>query len=605
MRTSSIDSVRRRKGKSSESRFQASLSRYLRAFAKARAMRFWRPRLLTRAIGATALWGALAIGASASYGQFPAVFELSSLDGTNGFQINGIDSIDQSGQSVSGAGDVNGDGIDDLIIGGYGDNYAGESYVVFGSNGGFSQSLNLSSLDGTNGFPIIGGRVVSGAGDVNGDGIDDLIIGSRGGSSYVVFGSNVGFAASVDLGSLNGANGFVLNGIDSGGFSVSGAGDVNGDGIDDLIIGAPSADPNGEDNAGESYVVFGSNGGFLSSFNLRNLNGTNGFVINGIDFNDSSGGSVSGTGDVNGDGIDDLIIGAPGGDSTGMFRAGESYVVFGSNGGFSSSLNLSDLDGTNGFVLNGIDDDDVSGRVVSGAGDVNGDGIDDMIIGAYYADPNGNSRAGESYVVFGNNGGVSPSLNLSSLDGSNGFVINGIDANDWSGLSVSGAGDVNGDGIDDLIIGALLADPNGNSGAGESYVVFGSDGGFSPSLNLSSLDGANGFQINGIDEFDSSGQSVSGTGDVNGDGIDDFLIGASSADPNGNVAAGESYVVFGRALSALKGDIDLDGDVDFLDIGPLIGVLASGGFQAEADIDCNSVVDFLDIAPFIALLQGP
>ena len=197
MRTSSIDSVRRRKGKSSESRFQASLSRYLRAFSKARAMRFWRPRLLTRAIGATALWGALAIGASASYGQFPAVFELSSLDGTNGFQINGIDSIDQSGQSVSGAGDVNGDGIDDLIIGGYGDNYAGESYVVFGSNGGFSQSLNLSSLDGTNGFPIIGGRVVSGAGDVNGDGIDDLIIGATGGDpggnfeageSYVVFG---------------------------------------------------------------------------------------------------------------------------------------------------------------------------------------------------------------------------------------------------------------------------------------------------------------------------------------------------------------------------------------------------------------------------------
>jgi hypothetical protein len=503
---------------------------------------------------------------------FPLTFNLSDLDGTNGFVINGIDGYDNSG-SVSGAGDINGDGIADLIIGApgadpNGNDSAGESYVVFGSSAGFSPSLELSNLDGTNGFVINGidffdrsGESVSGAGDVNGDGIADLIIGAFGadpngnlnaGESYVVFGSSAGFSSSLELSTLDGTNGFVINGIDSydrSGESVSGAGDVNGDGIADLIIGAFVANPNGNIRAGESYVVFGSSAGFSSSLELSTLDGTNGFVINGIDTDDRSGYSVSGAGDINGDGIADLIIGAPNADPNGNFGAGESYVVFGSSAGFSPSLELSNLDGTNGFVINGIDTNDRSGYSVSGAGDINGDGIADLIIGAPNADPNGNFGAGESYVVFGSSAGFSPSLELSNLDGTNGFVINGIGGR--SGESVSGAGDINGDGIADLIIGARFADPNGNFGAGESYVVFGSSAGFSPSLELSNLDGTNGFVINGIDFFDYSGESVSGAGDVNGDGIADLIIGAYGANPNGNSYAGESYVVFGNTAPTI------------------------------------------------------
>ena len=140
---------------------------------------------------------------------------------------------------------------------------------------------------------------------------------------------------------------------------------------------------------------------------------------------------------------------------------------------FDPTLELSDLNGQNGFSLNGVAADDFSGRSVSGAGDVNGDGIDDLIIGARGADPNGNSDAGSSYVVFGSDSGLPNPFDLSAINGLNGFTINGVAAFDHSGISVSSAGDVNGDGIDDLIIGAYLADPNGNNSAGSSYVVFG------------------------------------------------------------------------------------------------------------------------------------
>ena len=134
------------------------------------------------------------------------------------------------------------------------------------------------------------------------------------------------------------------------------------------------------------------------------------------------------------------------------------------------------------------------------------------------------------------------------LNGSNGFAINGITEGDQSGHSVSSAGDVNGDGFDDLIIGAPAADGNGISSAGQSYVVFGSNSGFGASFNLSTLNGSNGFAINGIAGYDESGWSVSSAGDVNGDGFDDLIIGAFSADPNG-ISSGQSYVVFGQGTT--------------------------------------------------------
>ena len=239
-------------------------------------------------------------------------------------------------------------------------------------------------------------------------------------------------------------------------------------------------------------------------------------------------------------------------------------MVFGKSDGGAVELSMiADADANNnaGFVLNGVNAGDFSGDSVSGAGDINGDGLNDIIIGTDRAGPNG-SNSGASYVVFGKSDGGTVELSMIADEDANenaGFVINGVNGFDRSGDSVSGAGDINGDGLDDIIIGAHSADPNGrNSGA--SYLVFGKSDGNAVELSLVEAFGIGGFVINGANLGDFSGDSVSGAGDVNGDGFDDLLIGASAADPNGNWS-GASYVIFGgqefwlRRWSAMRWQI--------------------------------------------------
>lgn len=476
--------------------------------------------------------------------------------------------------------------------------------------------FNVGALDGSNGFRIPGveasgelGFSITAIGDLNADGISDLAVSApaagdllQNGRVYIVFGAEgLGASGQIDLASLDGSNGFVINGIETAGhagWSLSSAGDVNGDMIADLIIGTPFAD--------KAYILYGRSGiGAGGAFSLGDIvNGANGVeILGGID--DSIGLSVAGIGDLNNDGYGDVALGS----ITAFNAAGAAYVVFGDpNLGTDGPVNVTDLDGFTGLFIPGLAVDDDLGWRVGGAGDLNNDGIADLVVGALEVDSNG---AGSAYVIFGKSGlgqNTSGFIDLAGLDGSNGFVVQGPSVGSLFSFSVSGGGDVNGDEIDDLIVGSItqnayvifgaagiggsgvfsLSTLNGSNGytvlvplgsgafathagdlnndgvgdvaiAGyaldEVYVfVGGPDVGSSGMFDVSMVDGENGFIIQGVSLISGIiGEPISLGKDVNNDGRDDLLIGAAATNQN----TGEAYVLFGISITNLSAPVNL------------------------------------------------
>ena len=261
------------------------------------------------------------------------------VDGTQGFRIFGTRRNQRIGQDVDTVGDINGDGYDDIILN-------SPQHIIYGQPS-FTATpvIAVSNLNGINGFSTTSGLTNSQLGDVNGDGVDDFLIGNlnaggRAGEFYVVFGNDSGFHSPFNPRTLDGTNGFTINGIDAGDqtynfidISSSAAGDFNGDGLDDIIINARSA--NG--GTGEVYLIYGSTN-FSATFDLISLDNTSGHIIAGIDPGDSAGASIFGLGDVNGDGFDDIGIGAYNADPNEINNAGEGYVIFGYTGSTTAIL---------------------------------------------------------------------------------------------------------------------------------------------------------------------------------------------------------------------------------------------------------------------------
>ena len=467
--------------------------------------------------------------------------------------IDGQSSGDRLGWSVSSAGDFNGDGLDDVIVGAiFADDgiaiNTGRAYIFFGQNPPNQIPLRANPdadiiINGQGGnFGIS----VSSAGDFNGDGLDDVIVGAPfegTGKAYIFFGQNP--VSQLELNAQTQAN-VIISGPGDFGSSVASAGDYNGDGMKDVIVGAPdNSNPGG--GPGNAHIFFGQappNQLVLNAGSDANV------TLNGQNAEDNFGFSVASAGDFNGDNLDDVIVGTPNDDNNGEASSGSAFIFFGSNPVGPISLSA---DADANVIIDGQDTQDHFGNAVSSAEDFNGDGLDDVVVGgerASLSNDFNDFQSGKAYIFFGQN----PLSQLKfRADTDANLVINGNGRLYQLGISVASAGDFNKDGLDDVLIGAKGPNSAGFS-KGRAHIFFG-QASTTQLVLQADLDADNTYD--GQNNSDQFAKSL-GAGDFNGDGAPDIIVGAPEDDNNGELTSGSAFIFFSPFSGTSNNDIALN-----------------------------------------------
>jgi hypothetical protein len=433
------------------------------------------------------------------------------------FTLKSGNYVSRFNYAVSPAGDVNGDGYADLLMSifrsDYGISKDGRVSLYLGTGNGIGQEAVWTGTCAQTAASF--GETVANAGDVNGDGFADIIVGashySNGqdneGAAFVYYGSPQGLSKTPSwTAESNQANAFFGN-------SVSSAGDVNKDGFADVVVGAPLYD-DGETNEGAIFVYLGS---------INGLSKEPSWYAEGDQVSANFGKAVASAGDVNHDGYSDIIVGAPSYDN-GQNNEGRAFLFLGSIMGITRSP---------AWTGESNQADANYGSALACAGDVNGDGFSDVVIGANRWDEQ-MSNMGKIYVYMGSSNGFNLYPDWT-------FTGSQVDGN--LGISVASAGDVNGDGYSEVIVGNYPTNQEKNKGS--AFVYYGSTRGMSDQMASISLPN---------NPLASIGLSVASAGDTNGDGYADVIAGVIW-DQGENSTTGKAMIVQGSAKGLMLGAI--------------------------------------------------
>ncbi|PWS38984.1 hypothetical protein DFH01_06995 [Falsiroseomonas bella] len=428
-------------------------------------------------------------------------------------------------------------------------------------------------------------------GDIDGDGIAEIVAGVPGNGDQEIGGGRV----YIEMGGAAGGSSFKLGDNltsirldgafpdDHVGSAVAATGDMNGNGLQELLVGAPEADRNGETDSGVAYLFFTPTApGSTDLKDLDDAGSNEGFAMFGEAGGDMAGYAVAGIADLNGDGRADLVVGAPGSDAGGT-DGGAAYVVWGK--ATRAGVELANVAaGTGGYRITGVAGE-AAGSALATLGDLNGDGKAEILVGA----PGADGGAGAAYVVFGK--GTTAEVDLADVAaGTGGFRITGANPGEAAGMRLAALGDVNGDGLADMLLGST----------GLAYVVFGK----ADTAEVSLADVANGlggFAILPESWGDLDDIAVAGGGDLNRDGVNDIVIGASH-NGEGGFDAGAVYVVWGGG----SGTVDLAMIAEGAGGAKVVGSAGSytGSSVAVApDLDGDGAADLVIGSPGAALEQ--